>query len=124
MFLNTTGLDNLFYINFTFNSFTQVFGVGGGILVALALFFTGLFNIFFFSTNLLVTIVFAELMFVGMFIGFVSLAVFTGDAAGLSYGLYLLCSAAVDSAFGLVLTLNTYRLHKSVSFTHLSTLRG
>lgn len=117
-------LENLFYINFTFNALTGSFGVSGGILVALVLFFTGLFNLFFFSTNLLVTILFAELMFVGLFIGFVTLAVITGDSAGLGYGLYLLCSAAVDSAIGLVLTLNTYRLYKSVSFARLTVLRG
>lgn len=86
--------------------------------------FAGLLNLFILSTNLLVTLLFAELMFVGFFIAFATTAVQLGDSSGLGFSLYLLCSAAVDSAIGLILILNTFKLNKSVSFSRLVTLRG
>lgn len=124
MLMSSMYSTNMFNINFIFNALTVDFGVGEGVYVALAFFFTGIFSLVFFSTNLLMSVLFAELIFVGGFIGFVSTAVMLGDPAGMNYGLYLLCAAAVDSAIGLVLTLNTYRLHQSVAFSKLTTLRG
>lgn len=111
------------YSNFYLNLFTFSGSPALGIYLAVVVFFLGVVGFYWRVSSLLVALVFAELMFVSMFVGVVSTALFIGDSAGLLYSLYLLCTAAADSSIGLILTLNAFRLAHSVSFGHLSAMR-
>lgn len=76
------------------------------------------------ASNLLLILIFGELMLVSIAFGFVLVSKFWVVSTGQVYALAILNSAAVESAIGLVLIINVYRTTGSVIVNFLKCLRG
>lgn len=85
---------------------------------------TGFIGLSFYSNNVLSAIIFGEFILVGLVFGFAAFGKMLGDSTGGMYALLILNVAAVESAIGMVLTLNAFRLRGSVVFNELTFLRG
>lgn len=75
------------------------------------------------AENLLLVLIFGELMLVSVAFGFVAISKYFGDPSGQVFALFLLNSIAVESAVGLVLILNTFRVCGATNFNRLQWLQ-
>jgi NADH-quinone oxidoreductase subunit K len=87
------------------------------------LFFIGLLGIAFNYKNFLVTMMAAELMYLGIIFLFI-LTGYYYNSEGQLYGLLLLIIAASESAIGLGILIVLYRFGKSVDFIDYQELKG
>lgn len=71
------------------------------------------------ASNVLMVLIYGELMLVSLFLGFVIVAKYWAGADGHVYALFILNAAAVESAIGLALMLNLYRSNGLISFKSL-----
>ena len=73
--------------------------------------------------NLLILLIFIELMFFGLNIQLVFLATFTLQTIGYIYALINLLLAAIESVIALTLIILCYRVNNSITYESLTTLR-
>jgi len=101
------------------------------LFIASILYFIGLFGLMGNHKNFLVTILFIEIMYVSIFLYFISVPFYLNSQLGQIYALVILIAAACESAIGLgililiyknneVITLNFYKQLKSILFFLLS----
>lgn len=93
----------LFNLNLTPFSFITYAGL------SFLFFIFGIFGLAHRVDNLLMVLLFGELVFVGLFFSFIVVSKGLGSFVCQVYGLFILNAAAVESAVGLVLILNSYR---------------
>ena len=67
------------------------------------LFFTGVFGIFLNRTNLIIILMYLELILLSVSINFISFSVFLGDITGQIFSLFILTVAAGEAAIGLAI---------------------
>jgi NADH-quinone oxidoreductase subunit K len=87
------------------------------------LFWIGLLGMIFNNKNYLMTMFCIELMYLGITICFIIIAIYTGDPKGQIYALLLLVLAAAESAIGLGILIVLYRFGKSIDFQNYQELK-
>jgi NADH:ubiquinone oxidoreductase subunit K len=75
------------------------------------------------NKNYLMTMFCIELMYLGITICFIIIAVYTADPKGQIYALLLLVLAAAESAIGLGILIVLYRFGKSIDFQNYQELK-
>ena len=88
------------------------------------LYFIGLFGIVFNRKNFLVTMMCAELMYLGVISSFAFYGILANDSAAQVYSLILLILAACESAIGLGLLIALHRFGHAVDFASYEQLGG
>jgi len=88
-----------------------------------ALFFIGLLGIAFNYKNFLITMMSAELMYLGITMLFILTGYYYNNE-GQIYGLLLVMIAASESAIGLDILIVLYRFGKSIDFVDYQELKG
>lgn len=92
--------------------------------LAFLAFFSGFIGMSWRATNVLLVIVFNELMLVSLVFGFYVLSRFYGNSGGTVYPLFILNAAAAESATALAIILTLFQTTKTVSFFDIKNLRG
>ncbi len=110
--------------DFLFNSFSFNPVFGATFPIVLMGFVAGCIGLIWRSTNVLMVLIYGELILVSLFLGFVIVAKYWTGPDGYIYALFILNAAAVESAIGLALMLNLYRSNGLISFSSLRQLRG
>lgn len=88
------------------------------------LYLIGLLGIVFNHKNFLVTMMCAELMYLGAISSFALYGTLMGDSTAQIYALILLILAACESAIGLGLLISLYRFGRAVDFESYQQLGG
>lgn len=88
------------------------------------IFCSGLFGVAFSKTNFLVSLLSAELMYLGLVFGFSIFTCFLVGSVASSLALLLLVVAASESAVGLGILIMSYRFRKSVNFASTNELKA
>ena len=104
--------------------FSQTTQPSSFIGLALLAFFCGFIGISYRASNVLLVVVFNELMLVSLVFGFYVLSRFYGNFSGLVYPLFILNAAAAESATALAIILTLFQTTKSVNFSDIRNLRG
>jgi len=93
-------------------------------LVGFTLFIVGLFGIIYSLERVIIYLMCIELMWLGIGVLFLGTYIYFGDPFGLVFAISVLSIAAAETAIGLALLVNFYRVNKSISLRYLSNLRG
>lgn len=89
-----------------------------------SLYFSGLFNcIYCYNKNLLTFLISAEIMFLGLDLGFVGLSLLLANFSGVIYALMLLAVTVGESAIGLSLCVISLKLENNISFNSFKKLK-
>ena len=86
-------------------------------------FLIGLIGIIWNMQNLLILLIFIEIMFLGLNTQLIFLAVFTNQPIGYVYALINLLLAAVESVVGLTIVILCFRVNNSIQYESLTNLR-
>jgi NADH-quinone oxidoreductase subunit K len=105
-------------------SYSESYSIPGWLTVSFCLFFIGLTGMILNYKNFLVTMLSAEVMYLGAVTGFVLYGIAFNDAVASIYALLVLIFAACESAVGLGLLVAVYRFGRTVGFKALTTLGG
>ena len=89
-----------------------------------SLFLMGLFGIIYSLERLIIYLMCVELMWLGIGVCFLGTYIYYGNPVGLIFAIAVLSIAAAETAIGLALLVNFYRINKSISLRYLSNLRG
>jgi NADH-quinone oxidoreductase subunit K len=84
----------------------------------------GFFGFCFTGKNLLILLLFIELIILGINSLFVLISVYCNDYTSQLYAIFLLNIAAAESSIGLALVLLYYRSMKSISVDFINLLKG
>jgi NADH:ubiquinone oxidoreductase subunit K len=115
-FLN---LLSIFYVNnYYFVKINIVF------LIGISFFLIGIFGIILKINQLIIFLICIELMWLGISICFLGNYIFFLTNISLIFALVILTIAASETAIGLSLLVNFYRINKSISLKYLTNLRG
>lgn len=108
------------------NIFTQISSLNVNFVLILAffLFFLGLFGTLFKINHLIIFFMSIELMWLGISLCFLSSYILFLTPVNLIFAIAILAIAAAETAIGLSLLVNFYRINKSISLRYLSNLRG
>lgn len=87
-------------------------------------FFFGILGIIFNQRNFLLSMLFIEVMYTGIFLYFIFGSFYLNSPIGQVYALTILVSAACESAVGLGILLILFKYDNSISFNDFSELRG
>ena len=93
-------------------------------LLGISLFCVGLFGIIYSMERVIIFLMCVELMWLGVGVCFLGIYSYLSDPIGLVFALAILSIAAAETAIGLALLVNYYRVNKSISLRYLSNLRG
>ena len=93
-------------------------------ILGLFLFCLGLFGTFYRVDRLIIFLMCIELMWLGVGVCFLSSYIYFLTPVSLVFALIILAMAAAETAIGLSLLVNFYRINKSISLRFLSNLRG
>lgn len=121
---------NLFEINsfiFSFTSwslFNLMWNLEYLLVLSNFIFLFGIFGIILNRRNFLVSMLFIEVMYTGIFMYFIVASLFLNLPAGQVYALVILVSAACESAIGLGILLILFRYDNSINFEDFTELRG
>lgn len=107
-----------------FNVFSYHLSFTAMTVVALIVFVVGLLGLTARASNLMMVLLFGELMFVGVLLAFMVFSRYLGDSAGQLYSMLILGAIAVESAVGMVLVLTSFQVRGSIDFSKLKCLRG
>lgn len=107
-----------------FNVFSYHLSFNAMMLVAVIVFVVGLLGLTARASNLMMVLLFGELMFVGILLAFMVFSRYLGDSSGQLYSMLILGAIAVESAVGMVLVLTTFQVKGSIDFSTLKCLRG
>lgn len=88
------------------------------------IYFLGIFGIMFNQRNLLITMLFIEVTYVGIFLYFIGISVFLNSPIGQIYALIILITAACESAIGLGLLLVIFKNDFTVNYDNFQNLKG
>lgn len=110
---------NLTYTIFIINSNIEYF-----LILANFIFFFGIFGIIFNQRNFLLSMLFIEVMYTGIFLYFIFVSFFLNSPVGQVYALTVLVSAACESAVGLGILLILFKFDNSINFNDFTELRG
>lgn len=94
------------------------------LVITLLGFFTGFVGLVWKASNLLLAVVFGELMLVSLVFGFFIVSKFYGVFEGYTYPLFILNAAAAESATSLVVILNLFQTRSTIDFNNICHLRG
>ncbi len=121
---------NLFEMNsflFSFTSwslFNLMWNLEYLLVLSNFIFLFGVFGIILNRRNFLVSMLFIEVMYTGIFMYFIVASLFLNLPAGQVYALVILVSAACESAIGLGILLILFRYDNSINFEDFTELRG
>jgi NADH:ubiquinone oxidoreductase subunit K len=105
-------------------SYTESHYLPGWFTVSFYLFLVGAGGMVFNYKNFLVTMMCAEIMYLGAVTGFVLYGLAFHDAVASIYALIILIFVACESAVGLGLLVAIYRFGRTIGFKTLTTLGG
>lgn len=108
----------------TFNLFSTTTMPSTFLSFAFLAFFCGFVGLSWRASNVLLVVVFNELMLVSLVFGFYVLSRFYGNFGGTVYPLFILNAAAAETATALAIILTLFQTTKSVSFFDIKNLRG
>lgn len=92
--------------------------------VALVTFIIGIWGIFVVRKNIIIVLVSIELLLFAVNLLFVIFSVYLDDLVGQLFALFILTIAAAESAIGLALLVNYYRIFGIINTDSLSHLKG
>lgn len=92
--------------------------------VALIIFMIGIWGIFVVRKNIIIVLVSIELLLFAVNLLFVIFSIYLDDMVGQLFALFILTIAAAESAIGLALLVNYYRIFGIISTDSLSQLKG
>ena len=92
--------------------------------VSVILFFVGISGIFLNRKNIVVMLMFIELMLLAVNFNFTLFSVFLDDIIGQIFALLILTVAAAESAIGLALLVVYYRVRGTISVECINLLKG
>jgi NADH-quinone oxidoreductase subunit K len=93
-------------------------------ILGFTLFLVGLFGIIYSLERVIIYLMCIELMWLGIGVSFLGTYIYFNDPIGLVFAIAVLSIAAAETAIGLALLVNFYRINKSISLRYLSNLRG
>jgi NADH-quinone oxidoreductase subunit K len=93
-------------------------------ILGFVLFMVGLFSVIFIIERVIVFLMCIELMWLGVGLSFLGAFLFLKDSIVLVYTIVVLGIAASETALGLSILVNFYRINKSISLRNLNKLRG
>jgi len=125
MFLLTNKVLNLFYF-FEYSFFFELFDFFITRLLFVSIFFYlfGLFGIIFSRKNFLISMLFIEIAYVGIFIGFIAASIHLNNPLGQLYALLLLIIVACESTIGLGILLILFKNETTLNLNKFCRLRG
>ena len=89
-----------------------------------SLYFAGLFNcIYCYNKNLLTFLISAEIMFLGLDLGFVGVCLLLANPSGIIYALLLLSITVGETAVGLSLCIVSLKLENNITFSSFKKLK-
>ncbi|MCY3674690.1 MAG: NADH-quinone oxidoreductase subunit NuoK [Paracoccaceae bacterium] len=94
------------------------------LVVAAALFVTGVFGIFLNRKNVIIILMSIELILLAVNINLVSFSVYLQDLVGQVFAMFVLTVAAAEAAIGLAILVCFFRNRKSISVDDVSLLKG
>jgi len=109
---------NFLNTSITYEQFINISYIG------LLIYFIGLIGFIFNQKNLIVTMMSAEVMYLGLIFLFITTSLLLNDPKGQIYGLIILILAAAESALGLGLLIVLHRFSDSINFAYFQQLRG
>lgn len=93
-------------------------------LLGVSLFIIGLFGVIYSMERVIIFLMCIELMWLGVGVNFLALYAYFATPFGLVFAISVLSIAAAETAIGLALLVNYYRINKTISLRYLSNLRG
>jgi len=93
-------------------------------LLGISLFFVGLFGVVYSMERIIIFLMCVELMWLGVGVCFLGLYAYITTPFSLVFAIAVLSIAAAETAIGLALLVNYYRVNKTISLRYLSNLRG
>ena len=84
----------------------------------------GALGIVFARQNLILLMVFIEVMFLGINLTFIYGFIFFGFEAGMIYALIVLSIAAAEAAIGFGILIAAFRASSTIEFKHFNKLKG
>jgi NADH-quinone oxidoreductase subunit K len=94
------------------------------LILALLLFMFGVAGIFITRRNIILIIMSIELILLSINLIFIISSIYLDDITGQVFSLYVLTIAASESAIGLALVVNYYRIRSIISIDFISTIKG
>lgn len=88
------------------------------------IFFFGIFGIIFNQRNFLLSMLFIEVMYTGVFLYFIIGSFYLNSPIGQVYALTILVAAACESAIGLGILLVLFKFDNTINFNEFNELRG
>lgn len=117
--MNFLYLLNKYYI---FGNF--ILNVNFLFILGFTLFLMGLYGIIYSLERVIIYLMCIELMWLGIGICFLGTYIIYANPIALVFAIAVLSIAAAETAIGLALLVNFYRINKSISLRYLSNLRG
>lgn len=114
-------LSNLYIFWFLLNMFWNIEYL---LILANFIFTFGIFGIIMNYKNFLISMLFIEVMYTGIFFYFILGALLLNIPAGQIYALVVLISAACESVIGLGILIIIFKYDNSILFKNFSELRG
>lgn len=94
------------------------------LILAFFLFFFGVSGVFITRRNIILIIMSIELILLSVNLIFIISSIYLDDILGQAFSLYVLTIAASESAIGLALVVNYYRIRSIISIDYISTIKG
>ena len=94
------------------------------LILSSIIYFFGLCGIIFNRRNFLITMLFIEVMYVGIFLYFIGISFYLNSPIGQIYALIILITAACESAVGLGILLVLFKNDYTINFKNFTELRG
>ena len=104
---------------YNFYNFTLEF-----LIISSFIYFFGLYGIVMNAKNFLITMLFIEVMYVGIFLYFNIASIFLNSPIGQLYSLLILITAACESAVGLGILLLLFKNDFTINIASFTELRG
>jgi len=98
--------------------------ISGLLITSNIVYFIGILGIILNRRNFLVTMLFIEVMYVGVFLYLTGSSVYLNNPEGQLYSLMVLITAACESAVGLSILLVLFKQDQSIAITDFKDLRG
>jgi NADH-quinone oxidoreductase subunit K len=94
------------------------------IIICYAIFFIAIFGILFNLRNILIVLVCVELMLLSVGFANIMFSLYLDDMIGQLFAIFILTIAAAESAVGLGIFIQYFRIRGNISLYNMSVLRG
>ena len=118
----------IFYVNFLlnldsffFNLYTNAIQL---LIITNIIYFLGIFGILYNKRNFLLTMLFIEVMYIGIFVYLLTSSLLLNLVVGQIYALSILIIAACESAIGLGILLILFKNDNTINLENFTELRG